>query len=161
MRRFILICSTLVVLATLGCNNSTNQNDGKTTDSLNLAKDVVEKGSASLAGDLLNINFFGTEPFWNLKFKEDFAEYSSPMKDGVTKVYYKKDDKDASKPKLKDAVNKVSENEVNIKGVMDGVNLSISIKKGSCNDGMSAETNPYSISFSMEKGESFSGCGKK
>jgi uncharacterized membrane protein len=161
MKRFFLILSTVAFLATLGCNNSSTKNDESSADSLKQGQDISGTTNGSLAADLKNIGFTGTEPFWNLTFKDDYAEYSSPMKEGVTKIYYRKDDKDASKPKLNDAVKQVSEKEVSLKGIMDGVGLTMTIKKESCNDGMSAESYPYSISFTMDKGEPFSGCGKK
>jgi uncharacterized membrane protein len=161
MKRFFLIFSALFFLATLGCTSSSSKNGENSDDSLKQGRDISGTTSSPLTADLKNIGFSGTEPFWSLTFKEDFAEYSSPMKEGVTKIYYRKDDKDASKPKLNDALKQVSDKEVRLQGIMDGVGVSMTIKKESCNDGMSAESYPFSISFTIDKGETFSGCGKK
>lgn len=108
-----------------------------------------------------SIVVFGTEPFWDIKFKETHAEYNDPnFSSDIMKIYYRKDSDDQSRPKLSEVLKQVNNNTVEILCTMKNVPGKIVIKKEKCSDGMSDDSYPYSVEFKREKMNTFIGCGR-
>jgi len=122
-------------------------------------KEASESTDGLNAESLKKMQFSGTEPFWSVKFSEEYATYSSP-EDAGTKIYYKKSYGDTSKPKLTSAIVKKSADEIEIQGSFNGVGVLFTIKKGSCSDGMSEEKFTHTIDFMIDEYGSMKGCGK-
>jgi len=155
MKKSILKLSTIVILGICSCNNS-----GSTSNNADSTNTEQNKPSTSNI-DMKNINFSGTEPFWNLKFEDNYAIYTSPEElDGV-KVFYKKMAGDSNNHTLNDAIIKVSDIEFKIFGVMGNSSVEITIKKEICSNGMSAEDFPFKIILIKDKNVIFEGCGNK
>jgi len=128
------------------------------------AKEASGTGKSETTDDLnaeslKKMQFSGTEPFWSVKFSEDYATYSSPEDKG-TKIYYKKSYGDTSKPKLTSAIVKKSADEIEIQGSFNGVGVLFTIKKGICSDGMSEETFTHTIEIMIDESGTMQGCGK-
>jgi uncharacterized membrane protein len=106
-----------------------------------------------------SIMVFGTEPFWDIKFKETHAEYNDPHLKGVLKIYYRKDYDDNSRPKLSEVLRHKNRNTVEILCTMKDLAGSIVITKQQCSDGMSDENYDYAVEFILEEWGTFKGCG--
>ena len=173
MNKVILKLSVLIVFAIWGCNNnatSTTNNSVESTkttekdapiNTKNIDTTTTSQGNASINDiDLTKINFSGTEPFWNIKFENDYAIYTSPVElDGI-KVFYKKNIGDNNNLKLNDAITKISDKEYKLLGIMKKTKVEITIKNEKCSDGMSAENSTYKIILLRDK-EKYEGCGSK
>ncbi len=119
----------------------------------------LQKSKTIFTSDLIkSIVASGTEPFWDIKFKETHAEYNDP--NGVEKIFYRKDNNDSSKPKLSEVLKQVNNNTVEILCTMKNVPGKIVIKKQNCSDGMSDESYAYSVEFIREKMDTYMGCGR-
>jgi len=122
-------------------------------------KPTETKGEMAVRNfELKKLIFFGTEPFWDMKFKTDFAEYSNSDGTYLKLSYSPKADAQSTLP---DAVKMLSENELQITTYENGKKLQITIKKESCSDGMSDESYAYSISLAWESdNNTLFGCGR-
>jgi uncharacterized membrane protein len=116
--------------------------------------------------DLQNAVFFGTEPFWTIKFRDDHMYYTSGPGEPEKKYNY------LTKPHAETPVMAVSENEVQINvwpatNATDQYRWYIKIREEPCNDGMSENVYPYTIEITWEDveeygaGEIGKGCGRK
>ncbi len=103
---------------------------------------------------------FGTEPFWDIKFKETHAEYNDPNLNVPTKIYYRKDNNDNSRAKLSDVLRHINANTVEILCVMNDAPGYILIIKQSCSDGMSDDDYAYSVAFNTDAIANLSGCAR-
>lgn len=108
-----------------------------------------------------SIVVFGTEPFWDIKFKETHAEYNDPHLKGVLKIYYRKDYDDQSRPKLSEVLRHKNLNTVEILCTMKDGPGYIVITKQECSDGMSDENYAYAVKFSFDQWGTFQGCGRE
>jgi len=107
---------------------------------------------------LKNTSLVGTEPFWNITFKDTYAEYSSPEFTEPQKIFYMKNDSDKSKPNINELILNSENEKVTILGDMSNKKVKILIFKQNCSDGMSDESYPYTANVIVEKSQ-LSGCG--
>lgn len=170
MKTILYYCLSLLFLFAMACNFEGNTAETQSTDldsNTRIENDNKKptngyKESKSAAAvrkfELKKLIFFGTEPFWDMKFKTDFAEYSNSDGTYLKLSYSKKADAQSSLP---DAVKVLSENELQISTYENGKKLQITIKKEPCSDGMSDESYNYSISLAWESdNNTLFGCGR-
>ncbi|MBX2975390.1 MAG: hypothetical protein KF721_04595 [Ignavibacteriaceae bacterium] len=110
--------------------------------------------------DILRMQLSGTEPFWSIKFKEDYAEFFTPDNIDGVKIFYKIESGNKAKPKLKDVVKNVDKLAVEILGTLKGERIKIKIKREKCSDDMSDEIFSFSAEVLMSKSTKLNGCGK-
>ena len=123
-------------------------------------KEIVPEATAKLNAETLKtLQFFGAEPFWDVVFTEDYAEYTTPGA-AMQKIYYKKEYTDNSKPKLSAVIIQTSDKEIEFQGDLNGGGIKFTIKTEACSDGMSEESFPYSMDFMFDEVGSIQGCGK-
>jgi uncharacterized membrane protein len=155
MKKTILRSLILLLFAVWGCNNSGNTPHVSEADSTKTAQNSAKSADF----DLKKLSFSGVEPFWGLRFENDFAVYTSPEQlDGV-KIFYKKKIGDKNNLTLNEALIKVSDKEFKLFGLMGNSNIEISIKNEKCSNGMSDEDFSYSIVLLKDKKEKYEGCG--
>jgi uncharacterized membrane protein len=135
--------------------------DAKEITAVTKADNRSTSKTAFTAEEIKNAVFLGTEPFWDIKFYDNYAEKNDPSETKI-KFYYLVDGK-AGNHKLADAIQAKSGNSVTItvtdeSGGAAGV---ITITHQNCNDGMSENKYPYTFSFIWEDGGGWSGCGRK
>lgn len=110
--------------------------------------------------DILKMQLSGTEPFWSIKFKNDYAEFFTPDNIDGLKIFYKNESSNKAKPKLKDVVKNVDKLAVEILGSLKGEIIEIKIKREKCSDDMSDEIFSFSAEVLMSKSTKLKGCGK-
>jgi len=159
MKKSILSVAVIIVFAMWSCTNSTSTSNVSNADSTKTTQTSLQSVNTSEL-DLKNMNFNGTEPFWSIKFEEDFALYTSPSELNGLKFFYKKSG-DKSNPKLTDALVKVSDKEFKILGTMNNADAEITIKTENCSDGMSPDVYTHKITLLIDKKTKYEGCGKK
>ena len=166
MNKVILKLSVLIVFAIWSCNNNaTSPTNSSGVDGTKMTEKKVETSAStpdsttmSQGIDLKKINFSGTEPFWNIKFEDDYAIYTSPNELDGTKIFYKNNITDDNNLKLNDATTKVSDKEYKLLGIMKKTKVEITIKNEKCSDGMSDDKGTYKINLLRGK-EKYEGCG--
>ncbi len=115
--------------------------------------------------ELQNAVFFGTEPFWNIKFRSSQMYYKSGP--GAEEELYNYLVEGNSKTPVK----AISDNEIQVnvwpaKNGNDSYRWYIKIRKEPCSDGMSENTYPYSVEIKWEdveengSGKIGEGCGR-
>ena len=157
MKKTILNVLILFVITIWGCGNNSNTTNENKVDSIKTTQNNDIGGFT----DLLNSSFNGNEPFWNIKFESDFAIFQSPAdpEEGI-KIYYKKKIGESNSIKLNEAINKISDKEAKIFGLMDKQNVEITIKIANCDDGMSPEKYNRKIFLLRNNMDKYEGCGK-
>jgi len=110
--------------------------------------------------EMRRIIFFGVEPFWDIQLKVTHAEYRSPDIKGALIINYRRNENDASKAKLSEAMREIGSNALEITGIMKESPVTIRIKRETCSDGMSDDIHPYSVEFIHVQWGIFKGCGR-
>lgn len=111
--------------------------------------------------DLVNIVFFGTEPFWNLDFSETAINFK-PMTGEQISMWYARNGKNFNN-QLQGAGEYDSNNNLVLTGISGNSFATITISNKECNDGMSDNIYPYSISiewYNEETTPPLKGCGR-
>ncbi|MGM0377127.1 MAG: hypothetical protein ACQEQ0_10150 [Bacteroidota bacterium] len=114
--------------------------------------------------ELQNAVFFGTEPFWSMKFRDNGMYKEGPGQEEELFKYVVHSGGETP-------VKAISENEVQVdvypeNKENDSYRWHITIRKETCSDGMSENTYPYSIEISwedteeMDSGKIGEGCGR-
>jgi len=156
MKKIILNLLALSTFFIWSCNNNT------TTNQIDNNTDNIKTNQSNAENiDLLNATFNGNEPFWDVKFEEDFAIFKSASEpiEGV-KIYYKKNVGDNNNIKLTESIIKISDKEFKILGFMDKSSVEITIKNEDCDDGMSPEKYNRKITIQLSNNYKYEGCGK-
>lgn len=97
--------------------------------------------------ELFNKQFFGTEPFWSMRFTRDGVYYTPNIGEAELPLSYA------------DIKTKSGIWEIKAFNDSNGYEIDITVKKENCSDGMSDNTYPYSINFEFD-GMGISGCGR-
>ena len=109
--------------------------------------------------DLVNIAFFGTEPFWNLNFTENGINFKT-MNGEETSMWYARYGTNYNN-QLQGAGEYDSNNNLVIIGISGHSSATITISSEECNDGMSENIYAYSISISwLDESPPLKGCGR-
>lgn len=110
------------------------------------ASPVASPSSIPSVPALVKAHFqaLGTEPFWSLEVLDGQLRYSSPDNpDGTTFP----------------AVGRKAGDAYTYSGMMEGKSVLLSILEGTCSDGMSDTTYPYTATFTLD-GKTERGCAR-
>lgn len=120
---------------------------------------VTNKSEPITPSNLISITFFGTEPFWDLEFSETQINLKTIDGEDIAMIYTKNGL--ALNYRLQEVMEYAPNNDIVVTALAKNKPAIITIKKEECNDGMTDNTYPYSItinwcgSINLHKG-----CGK-
>lgn len=122
--------------------------------------DAQSTSRASItAADLTNAIFFGTEPNWTIKFYDNYVQYE-PMGKAKEKLIYISASGKSGNNSIEDVLQTVSDNAIAITVKSPKGKAEITVKKEACNDGMSDNSYPYSITLKTKGQSAKKGCGR-
>ncbi|MBN1638329.1 MAG: hypothetical protein JW866_05145 [Ignavibacteriales bacterium] len=143
----------LFIIFSYGCKNSTEENLPEDENiKENTTKTLVEESPVEewiAISDLTKMVFFGTEPFWSLRFNNNNIVFSTPLNEDLTIM------------KHKQKIKTISENEIQVNGIVGKDSYLLIIRKEDCNDGMSDNIYNYSINVSKDDNLLYQGCGRE
>ncbi|MEA1874202.1 MAG: hypothetical protein U9N51_07225 [Bacteroidota bacterium] len=171
MKTIINISISLIIIAVMAsCGNQKGESDQKTDKQENLTKSDevklsdktdeskdMEKYAVSV---LSQMTVFGTEPFWAIELNVNDASYSTPSIQ-LLKLNYLYPNEEATCD-LKQATKKLDDNAVRIRlqDVETGHISVLTIHEKVCNDGMSENEYPFTVSYKANSKETLPGCGR-
>jgi uncharacterized membrane protein len=172
MKNAITTAAMSVLLFIFGCGTSTQQAE-ETSDSAEVTTEqeevvaqevtfeeegeAVELGEALTIEELKKATFSGSEPFWSIKFTDEYLLYEDPS--GPLKVYFRKSYDDATKIKLKEAYAVKDKKGTFFATMNEEVTLQIMVTRQSCSDGMSEDEGKYKMVILYNKDAKNYGCG--
>jgi uncharacterized membrane protein len=117
----------------------------------------IDKSAVSV---LSQTTVFGTEPFWSIELHPNYANYSTPSIQSL-KLNYLYPAEEATCD-LKHAAKELDGNSVKIRfqDEESGHISILTILEKTCNDGMSDNEYPFTVSYKVNDKETLSGCGR-